>query len=305
MMSHIKKFLQAVFKVKYYILIFVLSFFIFFVIYFPGQSASNYIINNLSTQTGMPITATGNDMSFFPNIGVTVDTAKIKVSPTSQELEIAKSSFGLPIVSFLIFSPSLTIDSKALGGDINAKIYGIPIRSNKKVDELLLDINAKEVRLAEILKLFLPMLIDIDAKTTIKIDGALNTVNAAYSELNINADLDNIKIKESNLFGIMVPETTLKSGKIQAAVTNGEFTIEKFVLGGPNQPADISIRGKMSLKANMPYEFTLSIKLSGDLDKNLGNFLTMLPPTAKKPDGTYMFRLKGDSKTPIPQVIPM
>ena len=27
-----------------------------------------------------------------------------------------------------------------------------------------------------------------------------------------------------------------KSGKLQAAVTNGEFTIEKFTLGGPNQP---------------------------------------------------------------------
>jgi len=305
MMARIKKYSQAIYKLKYYILVFILSFIVFFVMYFPGQSASSFIISSIATQTGMAITATGNDMTFLPNIGVTVDSAKIKFSPTSQELEINKSSFGLPLMSFLIFSPSLEVDAQALGGAVDAKIYGIPIRPSKKVDELLLDINAKEVRLAEILKLFIPMLIDIDAKTTIKIDGALNTVNASYSELNINADLENIKIKESNLFGIIIPEAVMKTGKIQAAITNGEFTIEKFVLGGPNQPADISIRGKMSLKGNMPYDFALSVKLSGDLDKNLGNFLTMLPPAAKKTDGTYTFRLKGDSRTPIPQVIPM
>ncbi|MEI7620838.1 MAG: hypothetical protein WCJ57_04715, partial [Candidatus Falkowbacteria bacterium] len=93
MKAHIKKFLQAVYKVKYYILVFIFSFIVFFIMYFPGQSTSNFIISNLATQTGMLITATGNDMSFFPNIGVMVDSAKIKFSPTSQELEIGKSSF--------------------------------------------------------------------------------------------------------------------------------------------------------------------------------------------------------------------
>jgi len=305
MIAHIKKYLQAVYRIKYYILIFIFSFFIFFVMYFPGKSASNFIINNIATQTGMIITTIGNDMSFFPNVGLTVDSAKIKVSPTSQELEIGQSSFGIPLISFLILSPSLDIKAKALGGDIEAAVYGLPIRAKKKVDELLLDVTAKEIRLAEILKLVIPTLIDIDAKTTIKIDGALNTINTSYSELNINADLENVRIKESNIFGISIPATTIKSGKLQAAVTNGEFTIEKFVLGGATQPADISIRGKMSLKGSMPYDFALSIKLSGDLDKSLGNFLTMLPPQSKKPDGTYTFRLKGDSKMPIPQVIPM
>ncbi len=305
MMAYIKKYLRAIYNVKYYILVFLFSFFIFFVMYFPGQSASNFIINNIATQTGVVITATGSDMSFVPNIGITVDSAKIKFSPTSPDLEIGESSFGLPLMSFLIFSPSLDIDSMVLGGTVDAKIYGIPIRANKKVDELLLDVNAKDVRLAEILKLFIPMFIDIDAKTTIKIEGALNGVNAAYSELNITADLENIKIKESNLFGIVIPETVVKSGRIQAAVTNGEFTIEKFILGGSTQPIDISVRGKMSLKGYMPYDFALSIKLSGDLDKNLGNLLSLLPPTARKADGTYMFRLKGDSRMPMPQVIPM
>lgn len=304
MMGRIKEYFRALYKMKYYLLVFFLSFLVFFVAYFPGERMANYVIENIANQTGATISSSGNDMSLFPSIGVSVDSAKIKFSPTSQELTLGKSFFGIPLVSLIIFSPSLKIDSNVLGGNIDAKIYGIPLSSNKKVEELLLDINAHEIRLSEIMKQWMP-LIDIDAKTNVKVDGALNTVNTAYSELNINADLDNIRLKEANLFGIMIPNAVIKSGKLQAAVTNGELTIEKFTLGGPNQPVDISIRGKMSLKANMPYDFSLSIKLNGDMEKNLGSFLGMIPIQAKKPDGTYTFRLKGDSKMPIPQIIPM
>lgn len=303
-MRYLKEYFRTLYKAKYYILAFFLSFLVFFVFYFPGERTANYIIDNIATQTGATISSSGSDMSFFPAIGVSVDSAKIKFSPTSQELTLGKSFFGVPLISLLIFSPSLKIDTNAMGGNIDAKIYGIPLSSSKKVEELLIDVNAHEVKLSEIMKQWMP-LIDIDAKTNLKVEGALNTVNTAYSEININGDLEDIRIKETNLFGIMIPNAVIKSGKLQAAITNGEFTIEKFTLGGPNQPADISIRGKMSLKGNMPYEFSLSIKLTGDMEKNLGNFLSMIPPQAKKPDGTYTFRVKGDSKMPIPQIIPM
>lgn len=304
MMGRIKEYFRILYKAKYYVLAFVLSFLVFFVMYFPGERMANYIIDSIATQTGATISSSGNNMSFFPAVGVSVDSAKIKLSPTSQDLTLGKSFFGIPLVSLLIFSPSLKIDANALGGNVDAKIYGIPLNSKKKVEELLLDINAHEIRLSEIMKQWFPLL-DIDAKTNLKVEGALNTVNNAYSELNINADLNDVRLKETNIFGIAIPNAVIKSGKLQAAVTNGEFTIEKFTLGGPNQPVDISIRGKMSLKANMPYDFSLSIKLTGDMDKNLGSFLSMIPPQAKKPDGTYTFRLKGDSKMPIPQIIPM
>jgi type II secretion system protein N len=289
---------------KYYILVFVLSFLVFFVVYFPGERMAGYIIDNIATQTGAAISSSGNDMSFFPSIGISVDSAKIKFSPASPELTLGKSFFGIPIVSLIIFSPSLKIDANVLGGNIDGKIYGIPLSSKKQVQELLVDINAHDIKLSEVMKQWMP-LIDIDAKTSVKVDGALNTVNTAYSELNINADLDNIRLKETNLFGIMIPNAVIKSGKLQAAITNGELTIEKFILGGPNQPVDISIKGKMSLKLNMPYDFSVSIKLTGDMEKNLGSFLGMIPAQAKRPDGTYTFRLKGDSKMPIPQIIPM
>ena len=304
MTRSIQEFFRALYRAKYYILVFGLSFLIFFVMYFPGERTANYIIDSIAAQTGATIVSSGPNMSFFPAIGVSVESAKIKFSPTSQDLSLGKSFFGIPVVSLLIFSPSLKIDANVLGGNIDAKIYGFPLSPSKKVEELLLDINAREIRLSEIMKQWMP-LIDIDAKTNLKVEGALNTVNSAYSELNISADLDNIRLKETNLFGIMLPNAVIKSGKLQAAVTNGEFTIEKFTLGGPNQPVDISIRGKMSLKLNRPYEFSLSIKFTGDMEKNLGSFLSMIPPQAKKPDGTYMFRLKGDSKMPIPQIIPM
>jgi len=304
MKRSIKEFFRALYKVKYYVLAFVLSFFVFFIMYFPGERTANYIIDIVAAQTGATISSSGNDMSLFPSIGVSVDSAKIKFSPNSQDLTLGKSFFGIPVISLLIFSPSLKVDVKALGGNIDAKVYGIPLGSKKKVEELLLDINAHEIRLSEIMKLWIPLL-DIDAKTNLKVEGALNAVNSAYSELNITGDLENIRLKETNLFGIMIPNALIKSGKLQAAVTNGEFTIEKFTLGGPSQPVDISVKGKMSLKLNRPYDFSLSVKLSGDMASSFGNFLSMLPPQAKKPDGTYTFRLKGNSKMPIPQIIPM
>lgn len=304
MMRYIKEYLHALYKVKYYVLAFFLSFLVFFVIYFPSERTANYIIDNIAAQTGTTISSSGNDMSFFPSIGVSVNSAKIKLSPASQDLTLGKSFLGIPVASLLIFSPSLKIDANIMGGRIDGKIYGIPLSSKKQVQELLIDINANEVRLSEIMKQWMP-LIDIDAKTNLKVEGALNTVNSAYSELNITGDLENIRLKEANLFGIMIPNAVIKSGKLQAAVTNGEFTIEKFTLGGSSQPVDISIRGKMSLKVNMPYEFSLSIKLTGDMEKSFGNLLGMLPPQAKKPDGTYMFKLKGNSRMPIPQIIPM
>ncbi len=300
----IQNFFRALYKVKYYVLGFIFSFLVFLIIYFPGENTANYIIDNISTQTGAVIVSSGNDMSLFPSIGVSVESAKIKLSPASPDLTIGKSFVGIPLISLLIFSPSLKIDSNALGGNIDGKIYGIPLSSKKKVEELLLDISASEIRLSEVIKQWMP-LIEIDAKTNLKIEGSLNAINSAYSELNITGDLTNIRLKESNIFGVVIPNATIKSGKLQAAVTNGEFIIEKFSLGGPNQPADISAKGKMSLKLNRQYEFSLSIKLSGELASSLGNFLALLPPQSKKPDGTYTFRIKGNSRMPIPQIIPM
>ena len=303
-MKQLKILLGALNKVKYYIILFIVSFVVFFIMYFPGQRAASFVIESIAKQTGMAITSIGEDMSFIPAIGVSVESAKIRTSPMNPEINIGKSFFGIPVISLLIFSPSLEINASAFGGDINADIYGIPLSSSKKVEEMLVDFEAKQVKLSEILKLWAP-LIDIEAKTDIKIEGALNMVSTNYSELNITADLSNVRFKESNIFGITIPDAVVKSGKLQAAVSNGELTIEKFVLGGVNQPVDISIRGKMSLKGNNPYDFALSIKLSGDMDKNLGNFLMLLPPQTKKSDGTYTFRLRGDTKAPIPQVIPM
>jgi len=300
-MSSLKELLIKVYKLKYYILVFFVAFIVFFMVYFPSQRAASFVIDSVATQTGLVISSTGEDMSFFPAIGISVETANVKTAPMNPELKLGKSFFGIPILSLIVFSPSLKIETNSFGGDIDAKIYGIPLTPKKKIDELLIDLNAKDIRLGEILKQVFPM-VDLDAKTTLNVDGSVNAVNIAYSELNINADLENIHLK-----GVppLIPDIKVKSGKLKVAMTNGEITIEKLVLGGPNQPIDVTIKGKISLKANMPYDVTMNIKLGGDAEKDLGNFLSIIPAQAKKPDGTYSFRLKGTSKSPIPQVIPL
>lgn len=302
MINRIKSFFAKINKYKYYVIVFVVSFFVSFMLFFPGQRVAVYVIEHISSQTGMLITSSGEDILFIPSLGIFTEKAVVKTSPMMPEFNLENSFVGVPVLSLLVFSPSLKMKTNIMGGELNLKAYGIPLSASKKVTELIIDLEAQKLSLSKFLQAFFPLL-DIDADAKLKIDGMVNMGNSNYSDLNLNLELERIKIKESNLFGFLIPETNIKSGLMNGAISNGEFIIEKLQLGGPGQDVELSARGKMSLLASKPYDFSINIKLAGNVDKSFSSFLSMLPPQSKKPDGTYSFRVRGDARSPIPQFL--
>jgi len=88
-------------------------------------------------------------------------------------------------------------------------------------------------------------------------------------------------------------------------VTKGKILIAKLNFGSPADDLNLSVKGKISLKTNNPYDLNVKIKVSGDLAQQFGQFLAMLPAQAKNSEGFYNIRVRGDKRSPIPQIIPI
>lgn len=301
-MNTLKIIWKRIYQMKYYILLFLVVFFLFFKIYFPGEKVARLILGTVAKQTGVIIIPEEPTISFFPSAGIKFNSAKVKIQDFPYGISLGNTSVGFSLLSLLMVSPAININTDSFQGNVKVKISGIPLNSSKKVDELYLKLSASGIQLKDFIKTVSP--VDIESKADVVLDGVINMVNPIYSDMNINVELNSIKIKESTLMGFNVPAANLKKGSLVAVFTKNELNITKLNLGGSNDELDLSAKGKVSMKLGNPYDITARLKLSGGLEKQFGSFLTFLPPETKKPDGAYNFRLKGDSKTPVPLITP-
>lgn len=301
-MKKLKDFFKKVYEVKYYIILFVVFFLIFFTVYFPQDKVLRILFLNITRQTGMNIMPSDPKMNFFPNIGLEFKSAKIKSPDDSVNIDLGETSLGLPITSIITFSPALEVESKSFRGNITAKILGIPLNPKKQPDELYVDIVTKGVLLNEFLKL---KTININAIMDLNVQGSLNLVNPSYSDLDIVASMNKIQIKEGNVMGFPIPGISIKTGELAVAVAKSEIIITKMNFGAPSDELNLSVKGKISLKINRPYDLTVKLKIAGNLEQQFGQFLAMLPAQAKNAEGFYNIRIKGDTRSPIPQITPL
>jgi type II secretion system protein N len=301
-MSGIGNIFKNIYAMKFNIMIFILAFLFFFAFYFPDERFLRIIFSSVSKQTGMNITPNEPEMMYFPALGVKFKSARITSADEKSKTELGESSLGVSLASIITFSPAMEINSKSFQGDINAKILGIPINPKRSLDELYLDIDSKGIRLDELVK---NQPIDVNAIVDLAVQGTLNLINPAYSDIDITSSLSKIQIKEGNIMGFPIPNVFIKNGEIAVAVKKGEILIAKLNLGAPNDDLNLSIKGKISLKTNNPYDLSIKLKVAGDLAQQFGQFLTMLPAQAKNSEGFYNIRVRGDKRSPIPQIIPI
>jgi type II secretion system protein N len=301
-MISISGFFKKIYELKVHIIIFIAMFFLFFAFYFPDERFLKIIFSNISKQSGMTITPTEPQMTFFPALGIKFKSARISSSDERSNIDLGETSIGIPLTSIITFSPSMEIGSQSFKGEINAKILGIPIVPGRSMDELYLDVDSKGLQLDQIIK---DQPLDINALVDLTVQGTLNTVNPSYSDLDITSTLSKIQIKQGNIMGFPIPSVLIKNGDIAIAVSKGEILIAKLNFGSPTDDLNLSVKGKISLKTNNPYDLNVKIKIAGDLATQFGQFMMMLPPQAKNSEGFYNIRIRGDKRSPIPQIIPM
>jgi len=301
-MKEFKDILKKIYQLKFHIIFFTIAFLFFFIMYFPKEQVIKIILNNLSASTGTEIIPTEPSMTFFPSLGIDLKSATIKTPDNKIKWDIGETSLSIPLTSIITFSPAIEFRTKAFNGEVNTKILGLPLRPGKQVDEIYIDLESKKISLNELIK---NQLIDVDAVMDLSIQGNLNLVNAAYSDLDITSTLSNIQIKEGNIMGFPIPATSIKKGELAVAVSKNEVIIAKMNLGATDDDLNLFIKGTVSLKINNPYDLNIKIKVSGTLAQQFGSFLGMLPAQAKNSEGFYNIRVRGDKRSPIPQITPL
>ena len=301
-MKSFQDILKKIYQLKFHIIFFVVAFLFFFIMYFPKEQVIRIILNNLSVSTGTEITPVEPTMTLFPSLGIDLKSATIKTPDNKIKWDIGETSLSMPLTSIITFSPAVEFKSKAFNGEVNTKILGLPLRPGKQVDEIYIDLESKGVSLNEIVK---NQLIDVDALMDLSVQGNLNLVNAAYSDLDITSHLSKIQIKEGNIMGFPIPGVSIKTGEIAVAISKNEVIIAKMNLGAPDDDLNLFVKGTISLKINNPYDLNIKIKIAGSLAQQFGSFLGMLPAQAKNTEGFYNIRVRGDKRSPIPQITPL
>lgn len=301
-MISVKVALKKIYSAKYYILLFIVAFVLFFRFLFPDEKVAQGIFDNIKAQTGIIIEASDPSFSFVPTFGVNFSSAQLRFSPNGEPLTLGKTQIGISPLSVLMFSPALKLESESFRGTVQIKVSGFSM-TGAPVDELYVKLYAVDIQLRDIMKTQLSA--DIFATTDINAEGYLNLRNVMYSDLSIEAILKDVKSTTGTSIGFFaLPPFSIKKGELSAQLQKSELTVGRFILGGPGDDLDGSFRGKWSSRSGQ-YEFTVKLKFAGGLEKTVGAFSTFLPPAAKKPDGSYSFRLNGDPRLPIPNITPL
>lgn len=301
-MRELKALFKSIYSIRYYVLLFFVSFIIFLRVWFPDEKVVKGIFDNIKAQTGINIQADNASLSFIPYLGIKFDSAKVKFSDEGKDVVLGNTRIGLSPFSILTFSPKLKINSESFNGSIQLSVSGFSM-TGAPVDELYVQLYAAGIQLRDIIN---PQFsADIFATADINAEGYLNLRNIMFSNLNTEVAITDLKSAPGSSIGFFVlPAFNIKKGELSLQLQKSELTVGRFVIGSAGEDIDGSLRGKWSAR-NSQYEFTVKLKLAGELEKTVGSFTVFLPQAAKKPDGYYNFRLSGNSRMPVPNISPL
>ncbi len=301
-MKELKSLFKYIYKRRYYIALFLVAFIVFFRVSFPDEKVVESIFDSIKAQTGISIEADSPKFSFIPSLGIKFDSAKLRLQGSTKDILLGRTKIGISPLSVLMLSPALKVESESFRGEVQIKISGFSLIGTP-VDELYLKVYAVDVQLRDIL--YPQYSLDLFAKANLNLEGYINLRNIVYSDLTAELLLDDLRSKEGTNVGFFaIPPFSVKKGEASVSLQKSELTVGKFVLGGAGDDIDGSLRGKWSYKGNR-YEFTVKLKLGGELERSFGSFMSFLPQAAKKPDGFYNFRINGDGRMPVPNITPL
>lgn len=273
-----------------YISFFIIAFFVFLVMTFPGDIVKQRIISEIQNTTPYKVDIKTADVSPLLNINLKAVTIHIS---QNQFVELDSITIKPSIFSVFSDTPNIPFTSKLQGGEIQGAV-----RVNKKknsIEELKAEINNMRVDA-------IPDLLSEEGNSEILIHGRLNgnlfvefvpTPKGEFDFVVEGLELDNLKVK-----GMKLPSLTNLISKFNGNI-EGELTnIEELSVKGDG--IDLQITGTTPLIWEMSNGGILDLGYRVEItDNDLVKYKTFLSPyLAKHKDGSLGGKILGTVMNP-------
>ena len=273
-----------------YISFFVIAFFVFLIITFPGDIVKQRIISEIQNSTPYKVDIKTADVSALLNINlknVTIHKSQ------NQFLELDSITIKPSIFSAFSNSPKVPFTAKLHGGEIDGFIK--VNKSNNKIEEVQADIKNLKVDA-------IPDLLSEEGKSEILIHGRLNgnlfvqfapNPSGEFDFVVEGLELDNLKVK-----GMKLPSLTNLTSKFNGKIVDDLTNIEELSVTGDG--IDLQITGSTPLLWEMSEGGILDLGYRVEItDNDLSKYKTFLSPyLAKHRDGSLGGKILGTVMNP-------
>jgi type II secretion system protein N len=287
-------------KIAAYAAFFVFSLVTFTVLKVPDAVIANSLLNALNQNTPFQWQAEKIGVSFFPAPHLKMEKLTLEpkvpggVPLALDEVRVYPNPFALLPIG----------GAPAFGGYFRAEAYQAVVKGSFGAGrDLSLHLESDGVDLGKITPL--AGLVDLKGKITalnFRIHLPNQRVGSADGEVRIKGK--DMQLDPSSLgLPIVLPVLAVGDLDVQARITKGQVTIEKFSVGGPGKDLDLKIpSGTVNLSditPNTRYDLHLLLKPSPAIEKAVPGFGTTLGMwSTLKPDGNYAMRVTGTFAAP-------
>lgn len=294
-----KKFFKSLYGHKYHILIFILSFVIFFIFLLPEKRIINAGLQVIEQETGIKVELIRPNLKFFPSFGI--DSERVIVKLKDEKIKLGKTNLDINWISLILMQPDIELNTESFQGTINLKIFSFPL--NERLQFLDIDLQTKDINVLGF-KSFMPNDLEVLGFLDLYLTGIINLDNFIYSDVSIKAKTRNLVLKETKLMGIDIPSIDIGKSDAFINLSKTNLVVRDLILGDKTKDISLDLKGNYSFKGNGNYSFFVDLKLKGEFEKKYGSFLSFIQ-NAKKQDGSYKFKAKGSMRAPIPMITPI
>ncbi|GJM15146.1 MAG: hypothetical protein DHS20C13_04730 [Thermodesulfobacteriota bacterium] len=273
-----------------YISFFIIAFFVFLVITFPGDIVKQRIISEIQNTTPYKVDIKTADVS--PLLNINLKTVTIHMSQ-NQFVELDSITIKPSIFSVFSDTPNIPFTAKLQGGEIQGAV-----RVSKKkngIEELKAEINNMRVDA-------IPDLLSEEGNSEILIHGRLNgnlfvefvpTPRGEFDFVIEGLELDNLKVK-----GMKLPSLTNLISKFNGNIEGDLTNIDELSVKGDG--IDLQITGTTPLIWEMSKGGILDLGYRVEItDNDLVKYKTFLSPyLAKHKDGSLGGKILGTVMNP-------
>ena len=278
--------------------VFVLSVFVFFIVFFPTKDLSDIVSAKISQMTQGQVSAQFKEMnlSFIP-MGLSLQELSVQTG-SLPPIKTDRLIVSPNIAALLSFNPGATVHAHGfMGGQLKASAQGHPQQE--------FQIEADHIALSKVS--FLP--VPLKGKTQINAQVTLDTEFTQQPDGSVKLLIKNFQLPTSNvetaLGPLTLPELKLSSLSLTGRLKEGQLQIEKIQLGNRRDELYGSVKGYISLNFNKrggrvvpifgAYNLSVDLTVKKSLAKRAGLFMSFIDQY-KRPLATgdkYALKITG------------
>ena len=273
-----------------YVSFFVIAFFVFLILTFPGDIVKQQIISEIQNSTPYKVDIKTADVS--PLLNINLKNVTIHKSQ-NQFVELDSITIKPSIFSVFSDSPNIPFTAKLHGGEIEGAVR--VSKGNNKIEEIKVDI--KNLKVDKI-----PDLLSEEGKAEILIHGRLNgnlfvqflpNPNGEFNFVVEGLELDNLKVK-----GMKLPSLTNLTSRFNGKIVDELTNIDELSVKGDG--IDLQITGSTPLLWEMSEGGILDLGYRVEItDNDLVKYKTFLAPyLAQHKDGSLGGKILGTIMNP-------